>query len=241
MIVSGPLCADAADCRLLGSALFGEELRRRRRRRAADRRRPRRRLRGRRARRSATPARRRSRRCARRPAARCVEVELADLDAAGAGDGPDRQHRGPRRRHPGAAQPARPRAQFLRPTQAFGRGRKRGSTWGLCQPGAGGAGMERAIGAFPDRRRDEQADHPLPGRNPASRRRGFAGRRQSGVPDLEGRRRKLLRRAIDAGRDLRPRRVRTDRRRARTSFATPTRPAISCSSAIARIAISCAR
>jgi aspartyl-tRNA(Asn)/glutamyl-tRNA(Gln) amidotransferase subunit A len=26
MIVSGPLCADAADCRLLGSALFGEEL-----------------------------------------------------------------------------------------------------------------------------------------------------------------------------------------------------------------------
>jgi aspartyl-tRNA(Asn)/glutamyl-tRNA(Gln) amidotransferase subunit A len=26
-IVSGPLCADAADCRLLGSALFGEELR----------------------------------------------------------------------------------------------------------------------------------------------------------------------------------------------------------------------
>ena len=25
-IVSGPLCADAADCRLLGSALFGEEL-----------------------------------------------------------------------------------------------------------------------------------------------------------------------------------------------------------------------
>ena len=27
LIVSGPLCADAADCRLLGSALFGEELR----------------------------------------------------------------------------------------------------------------------------------------------------------------------------------------------------------------------
>ena len=26
MIVSGPLCADAADCRLLGSVLFGEEL-----------------------------------------------------------------------------------------------------------------------------------------------------------------------------------------------------------------------
>jgi Asp-tRNA(Asn)/Glu-tRNA(Gln) amidotransferase A subunit family amidase len=26
MIVSGPICADAADCRLLGSALFGEEL-----------------------------------------------------------------------------------------------------------------------------------------------------------------------------------------------------------------------
>ena len=31
-IVSGPLCADAADCRLLGSALFGEELRAGRRR-----------------------------------------------------------------------------------------------------------------------------------------------------------------------------------------------------------------
>lgn len=28
MIVSGPLCADAADCRLLGSALYGEQLRR---------------------------------------------------------------------------------------------------------------------------------------------------------------------------------------------------------------------
>ncbi|MFL5901094.1 MAG: amidase [Solirubrobacterales bacterium] len=27
LIVSGPLCADAADCRLLGSALFGEDLR----------------------------------------------------------------------------------------------------------------------------------------------------------------------------------------------------------------------
>ena len=68
-------------------------------------------------------------------------------------------------------------------TQAFGRGRKRGSAWRLCQPGAGRAGMDRAIGAFPDRRRDEQADRPLPGRDPASRRRGFAGRRQGGVPD----------------------------------------------------------
>ena len=49
MIVSGPLCADAADCRLLGSALFGEELAAGERGRPADRRaRRRRRLRGRR-------------------------------------------------------------------------------------------------------------------------------------------------------------------------------------------------
>ena len=49
MIVSGPLCADAADCRLLGSALFGEELAAGRAGRPADRRaRGRRRRRGRR-------------------------------------------------------------------------------------------------------------------------------------------------------------------------------------------------
>ena len=74
--------------------LFGEELRGRRRRRPADRGRPRRRLRGRRRRRSARPARRRSRRCARRPAARSREVELRGPASRGAGDGPDRQHRG---------------------------------------------------------------------------------------------------------------------------------------------------
>ncbi len=72
LIVSGPLCADAADCRLLGSVLYGERARRRRRRRAADRRRPRRRLRGRHARGRRRPARGRSRRCAPRPAARCA-------------------------------------------------------------------------------------------------------------------------------------------------------------------------
>ena len=47
-IVSGPLCADAADCRLLGSALFGEELGAGDARRAADRSRARHRLRRRR-------------------------------------------------------------------------------------------------------------------------------------------------------------------------------------------------
>ena len=82
MIVSGPLCADAADCRLLGSALFGEELAGRRRRRAADRRRPRRRLRGRRPR--GARGLRGGDRGAReaRPAARSREIELADLDAS---------------------------------------------------------------------------------------------------------------------------------------------------------------
>ena len=96
-IVSGPLCADAADCRLLGSALFGEEL-------AAGepagcgsasirdavsedvapggaRR----------------PARRRSRRCARRAGGEVLEIELADLERLGAGRRPGRQRRGPRR------------------------------------------------------------------------------------------------------------------------------------------------
>ena len=48
MIVSGPLCADAADCRLLASVLFGEELAAGDAGRAADRDRPRHRHRRRR-------------------------------------------------------------------------------------------------------------------------------------------------------------------------------------------------
>ena len=94
-IVSGPLCADAADCRLLGSALFGEELRGGRGRRAADRRRPRPRLREdcapevREACEAAIEALRgRDRRRGR------ARSRSTGLEPGPAGRDPDRQHRG---------------------------------------------------------------------------------------------------------------------------------------------------
>ena len=77
-----------------------------------------------------------------------------------------------------------------------------GATGSVVQLGAfaNQAQAERAWTALsaplPERRGDEQDDRALLGRHPAARRRGVSGRRQAGVPDAEGRRRKLLRRAI---------------------------------------------
>ena len=102
-IVSGALCADAADCRLLDSALFGEELTAGEPRGPADRRHHRRGQRGRRPRRSARPARRRSRTCAEETGGEVREIEIPELAAGDPGDGPDRQQREPRRNHPASA------------------------------------------------------------------------------------------------------------------------------------------
>jgi len=77
---------------------------------------------------------------------------------------------------------------------------------GAFQNQASGTRVERFIGALPDYRRNEQADHTLPRRHPASRRRHLAGGGEAGVPGAQSGRRKLLRRALgrfDASRHLR--------------------------------------
>ena len=98
LIVSGPLCADAADCRLLGSALYGEELAGRRRRGPADRRRPRRRLRRRRPR-GPRGLRGGDRGAARGDRRRGPRGRAGRPRRRGPGRGPDRQRREPRRGH----------------------------------------------------------------------------------------------------------------------------------------------
>src|SRR5687768_7045435 len=53
--------------------------------------------------------------------------------------------------------------------------------------------MVGAVGALPEHRGDEQDRRSLLERHPAARRRGLSGRRQGGLPEAEGGRRKLLR------------------------------------------------
>ena len=169
-IVSGPLCADAADCRLLGSA-------------------PLRRARWRPASRAGlrigvvrdavsedvAPAvreaceeaiealRERDRRRGARDRARRPR-------ACGAGGGPDRQRRGPRRPHPAAAQPPRPGAEPDRPRPAqvpdaaAGRRRRQGAA------GADADAPARSPPLFDRGRRDRLADR-AGGRAAAGRRR----------------------------------------------------------------------
>ena len=163
MIVSGPLCVDAADTRLLGSVLFGEGLGAGRRRRACGSGSSATRSPKTSPRRCARPARRRSRRFARRPAARSARSPLEDLPASAlaavliantegmGGVSPERLNRLEPR-----AEPAQPRLRQVPDAAAGGRG------------GQGGAGADADApaprGALRGGRRDRLADGP--GRRP---------------------------------------------------------------------------
>ena len=228
MIVSGPLCADAADCRLLGSALFGEEL-------AAG----------------ADPAGLRIGVLDGDAVAEDVAPEVREACEAaiealreatgrrgphdrarrprrlGAGRGDHRQRRGARRGHASAAQRAQPRADpdqpRLRqvPDAAAGRGGG--------QIGAGAHGDAAAPGgALRGRRRARLAD----GAGGRAAARGAAGRAPLGNRD-RGRGQRARRRPRQPDRDpgdQRPGRAQRRRPADRACSCRPPGGATSCCS-----------